>query len=138
MAVPVSGVAFDSRKVKPGFVFIAVKGLSTDGHDYIQQAINAGCSAVVAEKLPADNLSVTWATVADSSKALGVIASNFFDQPSAKLKLVGVTGTNGKTTVTTLLYKLFSGMGYPCGMLSTVVNKIVDKDIPSTDRKSVV
>ncbi len=132
MAVPVSGIAFDSRKVKSGFVFIAVKGLSTDGHDYIQQAINAGCSAVVAEKLPADNLSVTWATVADSSRALGVIASNFFDQPSAKLKLVGVTGTNGKTTVTTLLYKLFSGMGYPCGMLSTVVNKIVDKDIPST------
>lgn len=132
MSVSVSGIAFDSRKVKPGFVFIAVKGLQTDGHDYILQAIQAGCVAIVAEKLPADNLSVTWATVTDSSKALGVIASNFFDQPSAKLKLVGVTGTNGKTTVTTLLYKLFSGMGYPSGMLSTVVNKIVDKEIPST------
>jgi UDP-N-acetylmuramoyl-L-alanyl-D-glutamate--2,6-diaminopimelate ligase len=132
MTVSVTGLAFDSRKVKPGFVFIAVRGTNTDGHDFIQEAIKAGCVAVVAEQLSAANLPVSWVTVADSTTALGLIASNFYDHPSSKLKLVGVTGTNGKTTVTTLLYKLFSGLGYSSGMLSTVVNKIVDKEIPST------
>ena len=133
MDVEVKGICFDSRKVKPGFVFVAIKGTQSDGHAYLDSVIGAGASAVIVEKLP-ENISdkATYVTVKDTSKALGVIASNFYGNPSAKLKLVGVTGTNGKTTVATLLFKLFGLLGYKCGMLSTVVNKIVDKEIQAT------
>lgn len=133
MDVAVKGLCFDSRKVKPGFVFVAIKGTQSDGHTYIESVVEAGASAVVAEKLP-ENISdkVTYVTVKDSAKALGLMASNFYGNPSAKLKLVGVTGTNGKTTVATLLFKLFSSLGYKCGMLSTVVNRIVDKEVAAT------
>lgn len=133
MNAEVKSICFDSRKVQPGSLFIAVKGTQSDGHTFIEKAVSAGAIAVVAEKLP-DAISdkATYVTVKDSAKALGIIASNFYGNPSARLKVVGVTGTNGKTTVATLLFKLFTSMGYRCGMLSTVVNKIVDKEITAT------
>jgi UDP-N-acetylmuramoyl-L-alanyl-D-glutamate--2,6-diaminopimelate ligase len=112
---------------------VAIKGTQADGNAFIEKAILAGAMAIVTEKLP-ETISdkITYITVKDSAKALGIIVSNYFGNPSSKIKLIGVTGTNGKTTVATLLYKLFSSLGYRCGMLSTVVNKIVDKDIPAT------
>lgn len=133
MNVEVKGIAFDSRNVKPGFLFVAVKGTQSDGHTYIEKSVASGAVAIVCEKLPdATAEQITYVTVKESAKALGIIAGNFYGNPSAKLKLIGVTGTNGKTTVATLLFKLFSSLGYRCGMLSTVVNKIVDKEIPAT------
>ncbi len=133
MNVEVNGICFDSRKVQSGSLFIAIKGTQSDGHEFIDKAIASGATAIVAEKMPeVISDKVTCITVKDSAKALGIIASNFYDNPSSKIKLVGVTGTNGKTTVATLLYKLFSLLGYRCGMLSTVVNKIVDKDFQAT------
>jgi UDP-N-acetylmuramoyl-L-alanyl-D-glutamate--2,6-diaminopimelate ligase len=133
MGVNVKSICFDSRKAKSGSLFVAVKGTLSDGHAYIEKAVSLGASIIVAERLP-ESISekVTYVTVKSSAHALGVIASNFFGNPSHKLKLVGVTGTNGKTTVVTLLYKLFNSLGHRSGMLSTVVNKIVDKEIPST------
>lgn len=131
--VDISSICFDSRKVKQGSLFIAIKGTQSDGHGFIDKAISLGAVAIVAEKLPeVISDKATYVSVKDSAQALGIIASNFYGNPSGKLKLVGVTGTNGKTTVATLLYKLFSSLGYRCGMLSTVVNKIVDKDFVST------
>jgi UDP-N-acetylmuramoyl-L-alanyl-D-glutamate--2,6-diaminopimelate ligase len=133
MNIEVKGICFDSRKVQPGFLFVAVRGTQSDGHAFIEKAVTSGAIAIVAEKLPeAISDTITYVTVKDSSKALGIIASNFYGNPSTRLKLVGVTGTNGKTTVATLLFKLFTSLGYRCGMLSTVVNNIVDKQIPST------
>ncbi len=133
MNIEVKGICFDSRNVQPGFLFVAVRGTQSDGHTFIEKAVTSGAIAIVAEKLPeAISDTITYVTVKDSSKALGIIASNFYGNPSSKLKLVGVTGTNGKTTVATLLFKLFTALGYRCGMLSTVVNNIVDKQIPST------
>ncbi len=133
MNIEVKGICFDSRKVQPGFLFVAVKGTQSDGHAFIEKATTLGAIAIVAEKLPeAISENATYVTVKDSAKALGIIASNYYGNPSARLKLVGVTGTNGKTTVATLLFKLFTSLGYRCGMLSTVVNNIVDKKIPST------
>jgi UDP-N-acetylmuramoyl-L-alanyl-D-glutamate--2,6-diaminopimelate ligase len=133
MNIEVKGICFDSRKVQPGFLFIAIRGTQSDGHVFIEKATLNGAIAIVAEKLP-DSISesTSYVTVKDSAKALGIIASSFYGNPSSKLKLIGVTGTNGKTTVATLLFKLFTSLGYQCGMLSTVVNKIVDKEIPAT------
>ena len=131
--VDVVDITFDSRKVNQGTLFFAVKGTQVDGHDYIDNAIEKGASVIVCEKLPrkkADN--VTYVKVDNSAYVLGVGASNFFGNPSEKLKLVGVTGTNGKTTIATLLYRLFTEAGYPCGLLSTIEN-IVNRDVvPST------
>jgi UDP-N-acetylmuramoyl-L-alanyl-D-glutamate--2,6-diaminopimelate ligase len=133
MNVEVKGICFDSRKAQPGFLFVAVRGTQTDGHQFIDKAISSGAVAVVAERLPDSiNERITYVSVKDSSRALGIIVANFYGNPSVKLKLVGVTGTNGKTTVVTLLYNLFTSLGYRCGMLSTVVNKIVDKEIAAT------
>ncbi len=133
MSVEVAGIAFDSRQVRKGFLFVAIKGTQSDGHAFIQKAISNGATTVVAEKLP-DNLlpSVTYVTVKSSAKALGVIASNFHHNPSSKLKLVGVTGTNGKTTLVTLLYKLYTSLGFSAGLISTVHNKIGDQTIEAT------
>ncbi|MFD0792624.1 UDP-N-acetylmuramoyl-L-alanyl-D-glutamate--2,6-diaminopimelate ligase [Mucilaginibacter litoreus] len=131
--VEISAVVFDSRKVVSGCLFVAVKGTAVDGHDYIDQAIKDGAIAIVCEELPAHTAAaVDFLMVADSAKALGTIAANFYENPSTNLKLVGVTGTNGKTTIATLLYKLFSDLGYKCGLLSTVENQINGKIIPST------
>jgi len=131
--VEISAVVFDSRKVVPGCLFVAVKGTVVDGHEYIDQAIKQGAAAIICQELPAHTATeVDFLMVADSSKVLGLVAANFYDNPSDKLKLVGVTGTNGKTTVATLLYQLFRELGYKCGLLSTVENQINGKVIPST------
>jgi len=123
--VEITAVVFDSRKVVPGCIFVAVKGTAVDGHDYILQAIEQGAIAVVCEELPSRVTGeVDFLMVANSSEALAIIAANFYGNPSSKLKLVGVTGTNGKTTIATMLYKLFRDMGYKCGLLSTVENQI--------------
>ena len=133
MNVEVKGICFDSRKVQPGFIFVAVKGTLSDGHQFISKAIELGADVVVCEKLPETvNEKITYVAVKDSAQALGIIASNYFFNPSEKLKVVGVTGTNGKTTTVTLLYQLFTLMGYKAGMISTVENRIVDNVIPST------
>ncbi|MEJ7644047.1 MAG: UDP-N-acetylmuramoyl-L-alanyl-D-glutamate--2,6-diaminopimelate ligase [Chryseolinea sp.] len=133
MALDVKGICFDSRKAARGFIFIAVKGTSSDGHDFIQKATDLGASAIVCEVLPKPLVEgITYVTVKNSAAALGIIAANFFENPSERMKLVGVTGTNGKTTVATLLYKLFRMMGIRTGLLSTVENKIEDEVIVAT------
>ena len=131
--IAIEAVEFDSRNPLKYGLFVAVRGTQVDGHTFISKSISNGALAVVCEELPTELLSqVTYVQVADSVEALGVIAANFYDNPSSKLKLVGVTGTNGKTTTATLLYRLFRKMGYKVGLLSTVVNKIHNEDIPST------
>jgi UDP-N-acetylmuramoyl-L-alanyl-D-glutamate--2,6-diaminopimelate ligase len=131
--VEISAVVFDSRKVMPGSLFVAVKGTQVDGHDYIEKAIKDGAVAVICEELPGHTATeVDFIMVANSAVALGIVSANFYDNPSSKLKLVGVTGTNGKTTIATLLYQLFRDLGYKCGLLSTVENQINGKIIPST------
>jgi UDP-N-acetylmuramoyl-L-alanyl-D-glutamate--2,6-diaminopimelate ligase len=131
--VEITSVTADSRQVKPGTLFVAVKGTQVDGHIYIEQAIKDGAVAIVCEDLPGHTAGeVAFLMVNNSAAALGILASNYYDKPSVKLKLVGVTGTNGKTTVATLLYQLFTDLGYKCGLISTVENKINGKIIPST------
>lgn len=126
--VGINGITSDSREVKSGFLFIAVKGSAVDGHEYIGKAIEQGASAILCETLPAEiNEEITYVIADDSSDALGKIASAWFDYPSEKLKLTGVTGTNGKTTIATLLYKSFRAMGHYAGLLSTVCNYINDE-----------
>jgi UDP-N-acetylmuramoyl-L-alanyl-D-glutamate--2,6-diaminopimelate ligase len=128
----IAGIAMDSRQVKPGFAFVAIKGAAQDGHQYITQAINNGAKAIICQNLPAFmEENVAFIQVKDSNLALGTMASNFYDHPSSKLKLVAVTGTNGKTTTVTLLFQLFKALGYKTGMLSTVVNRIDEEEIPS-------
>lgn len=133
MEVPVTGIAFDSRAVTQGSVFVAIPGTVSDGHDYIARAVEQGAVAVVCERLP-ETISegVAYATVRKSAQALGIMASNFYGNPSEQLRLVGVTGTNGKTTTVTLLYQLFTALGYNVGMISTVENRIIDDVVPST------
>jgi UDP-N-acetylmuramoyl-L-alanyl-D-glutamate--2,6-diaminopimelate ligase len=131
--VAISDVTFDSRMVKAGSLFIAVKGTHADGHDFIPEVIRSGAIAVICEKLPEtikDN--VTYVVVPESSYALGQIASAWYNSPSSKLKLVGITGTNGKTTTVTLLFNLFRELGYHVGLLSTIKNQIDDEIIQST------
>jgi UDP-N-acetylmuramoyl-L-alanyl-D-glutamate--2,6-diaminopimelate ligase len=131
--IEISAIVFDSRKVIPGSLFVAVKGTMVDGHDYILQAVQDGAVAVICEELPARVTGeVDFLMVANSSIALGIVAANFYDNPSAKLKLVGITGTNGKTTIATLLYKLFRDLGYKCGLLSTVENQVNGTVIEAT------
>ena len=129
----IQGITFDSRKVAQGMLFFAVRGTQVDGHDYIEKAIEKGASAIVCEKLPSKKEeNVTYIKVDNSAYVLGVGASNYFGNPSEKLKLVGVTGTNGKTTIATLLYRLFTDAGYNCGLLSTIENIVNRNVIPST------
>jgi UDP-N-acetylmuramoyl-L-alanyl-D-glutamate--2,6-diaminopimelate ligase len=131
--VEISAIVFDSRKVAPGCLFVAVRGTQVDGHDYIEKAVEQGAVAVICEELPGHTVGeVDYLMVKDSAAALGIVSANFYDNPSKKLKLVGVTGTNGKTTIATLLYQLFRDLGYKCGLLSTVENQINGKIIPST------
>lgn len=131
--VAISSVAFDSRRVKKDSLFVATTGTSVDGHDYIQKAIENGAIAVICEKMPAViNETVTYVRVKDSAYALGIVACNYYDNPSEKLKLVGITGTNGKTTTASLLFNLFRSLGYSAGLLSTVQNKINANVIPAT------
>lgn len=129
----ITAVVFDSRKVIPGSLFVAIKGTLVDGHDYIDKAIKDGAVAVICEDLPARTATaVDFLMVANSAVALGIVTANFYDKPSTKLKLVGVTGTNGKTTIATLLYQLFRDLGYKCGLLSTVENQINGQVFAST------
>ena len=122
------GVAFDSRKVEEGFLFVAVKGLTVDGHDFIKNAIEKGTKVIICEQVPESlDQNITIVQTDNSAEALGIIASNFYGRPSEKIRLVGITGTNGKTTCVTLLFELFQNLGYPVGLLSTVENRINHK-----------
>lgn len=119
--VRVQNVVFDSRKIEQGDLFVAQKGETVDGHNYINKAIELGAKSIVLENLPEQLLKdVTYVQVPNSSSALAICASNYFDNPSNKLKLIGITGTNGKTTISTLLYELFRKGGNKVGLLSTV------------------
>lgn len=129
----ISSVTFDSRKVKKDSVFVAIKGEASDGHEFITKAIENGAIAIICEELPKERKTeVTYVKVKNSHEALGFVACNYFDNPSSKLKLVGITGTNGKTTTVTLLFNLFRSLGYSAGLLSTVQNKINNTVIPAT------
>jgi UDP-N-acetylmuramoyl-L-alanyl-D-glutamate--2,6-diaminopimelate ligase len=129
----VSKLVFDSRHADRDCMFFAVKGTVADGHQYIQKAVELGATAIVCESLPSLlHPVVTYIVVSDSAQCLSKAASSFYDHPSAKLKLVGVTGTNGKTTIATLLFRLFIAAGFHCGLLSTIENKIGNRTIAST------
>jgi len=132
-SISVGQVCFDSREVSKGCLFVAIKGTLSDGHQYIHQAIEKGAQAIVCEIIPEErNEKITYIKVKDSQLALAYISTQFYDDPSSKLHLIGVTGTNGKTTTVTLLYNLFTSLGYKCGLLSTVKNMINGEVIPAT------
>ncbi len=127
--VEVKAIAFDSKKVKQQTCFFAQKGTKVDGHRFIDQAINAGANVIVCEEIPSElKEDCTYVRVDNSSEALGKCASNFYKRPSQRIKLVGVTGTNGKTTIASLLYQLFKTLGYKVGLISTVIYKVGDED----------
>ena len=136
--VEITGVNIDSRRIENGHLFIAIKGTQTDGHRFIPKAVELGAKAVLCEDLPegisdktANETGVTYIQVASTEEAVGPVATVFYGEPSLKLKLVGVTGTNGKTTIATLLYNMFRKFGHKCGLLSTVCNYIEDEAIPA-------
>lgn len=129
----VSGVESDSRQVKPGYLFVAVRGASVDGHTFIPQAMAQGAKVIVCEEFPTElNGEVSYIKVDDSAVAFGMLASAWYGNPSRELTLVGVTGTNGKTTTATLLYEMFRSLGYKAGLLSTVCNYIDTVKVPAT------
>ena len=129
----ITGIAFDSRAVGQGMMFVAVRGTTVDGHNYIGKAVENGAVAIVCETLPTElDSKVTYIEVKNSAVALGVAASNYYGNPSKQLMLVGVTGTNGKTTIATLLHKLFTNAGHICGLLSTIENIIGEEVVPAT------
>lgn len=129
----VNAVAFDSREVVDASIFVAIKGEKVDGHLFIDKAIQSGAIAIVCEVLPESlKNGITYVVVNSATYALGIIAGNFYDNPSHSIELIGITGTNGKTTAVTLLHNLFSSLGYHVGLFSTVVNKIGEIEIPST------
>ncbi len=129
---PICAIEFDSRKVKPNNIFVAQKGLAFDGHQFIDKAIELGVAAIVCEEVPVNLVAdITYVQVEDANIALAIMASNFYDNPSSKLKLIGVTGTNGKTTIASLLYNLFQKAGYKSGLISTV-NIMVDAKLYET------
>lgn len=131
--IEINKILFDSRRVEKGSLFVAIGGTQVDGHQFITKAIELGASAILCEHLPESlNEEITYIQVENSARAMGFAAANFYQHPSKKLKLVGVTGTNGKTSIATLLFRLFRRLGYRCGLLSTVQNQIDDDVIPST------
>ncbi len=131
--IDVAGIHFDSRKIKKNYLFVAVRGTEMDGHHFIQSAIDNGASSVVCEELPQDlSDDICYIQVKDSAETLGYLINHWFDFPSKKLKLVGVTGTNGKTTIATLLYRLFKKMGYEAGLISTVCNYVGNEKLETT------
>lgn len=130
--IDINDIQIDSRKAGNGSLFVAVKGVAADGHLFIDKAIAQGAVAIVCEQMPSQVEGITYVQTSSSAEAAGQLAHNFYDHPTQKLKLVGVTGTNGKTTVATLLYKLFTCLGYKCGLVSTVENMIAGKIIPAT------
>ncbi len=129
----VDAIAFDSRAIDANTLFIAIKGTQVDGHHYISQTIAAGAKVIVCEQMPSETpVEVTFVQVENSALALGIIASNFYGNPSQDLKLIGITGTNGKTTIATLLFQLFRKLGFNVGLISTVQNQINEEVIPAT------
>jgi len=133
LSIPITAIEIDSRKVVSGTVFVAITGVQQDGHLFITKAINMGAVAIVCMQLPEQLVEgITYLLVNDTQEAAALMATAFFDHPSANIKLVGVTGTNGKTTIATVLFKLFKQLGYSCGLISTVQNQINDTVIPST------
>lgn len=131
-SIEITGVNMDSRQVEPGHLFIATKGTQTDGHTYINKAIEKGATAIICETLPEDrHEGITYVQTTDSEEAVGKVATVFYDDPTSKLELIGVTGTNGKTTIATLLYNMFRYFGYKVGLLSTVCNYIDNVAIPT-------
>ncbi len=132
--IQIDQIEFDSRKVVENTLFVAQRGVLSDGHNYIDSAIANGAVAVLVEQMPKEKKeNIAYIKVADSSYSLGILAKNYFHDPSSKLKLVGITGTNGKTTTATLSYDLFTSLGYCCGLISTIVNKIGTNEF-STER----
>ena len=129
--VEITGINIDSRKIEKGHLFVAIKGTTTDGHNYIAKAIELGASAVLCENVPENASGAVFVKVESTEDCVGQVATTFYGNPTAKLKLVGVTGTNGKTTIATLLYNMFRKMGHKCGLLSTVCNYIEDEAIPT-------
>jgi UDP-N-acetylmuramoyl-L-alanyl-D-glutamate--2,6-diaminopimelate ligase len=130
--VEITGVKLDHRRIEKGYLFVAIPGTVTDGHKFIPKAIELGATAVLCEKMPEEQIpEVTYVQVASTEDAVGKVATLFYGDPSRKLKLVGVTGTNGKTTIATLLYNMFRKFGHKCGLLSTVCNYIEDEAIPA-------
>ncbi len=133
LSMSIDDLCIDSRKVMKGCLFIAMRGVQTDGHQFIESAIAQGAVGILCEKLPEQlHPGIGYVEVKDSADACGIVASNYYDNPSSKLKLVGVTGTNGKTTIATLLFKLFRKLGYSCGLMSTIQNEINDQAIVAT------
>ena len=133
MDIDISGIAIDSRKVQKGYLFIAMKGTQVDGHQYIGKAIELGATAILAEEEPTTKTEgVTYIIVASTENVVGNVATTFYGKPSEHLRLVGVTGTNGKTTIATLLYNMFRKMGHKVGLLSTVCNYIEDEAVPAS------
>ena len=131
--VDIKDVDIDSRKVAAGHLFVAIKGTQTDGHQYIQKAIELGASAILCEEMPEEcQPQVSYVQVASTEAVVGQVATTFHGDPTSKLKLVGVTGTNGKTTIATLLYNMFRKLGYKCGLLSTVCNYIEGEPVPAS------
>ena len=137
--VDIHSVCNDSRKVAPGALFVAVKGFASDGHDYIKNVIEKGAVAIIYEDeskvcdLPEG---ITLVQVKSSRYALAIAAANFYDNPSRKLTLVGITGTNGKTTTVTLLHRMFTALGYSCGLLSTIANYVGSRGSRSEEHTS--
>ena len=131
----ITGICNDSRKVTPGTLFIAVRGYAADGHSFIPQAIEKGASAVLCEEVP-EGVEGVFATVENSRHALAIAAAEFYGNPSRELTLVGITGTNGKTTTVTLLYNLFRGLGYSCGLLSTIANYVGERKMETANTTS--
>jgi UDP-N-acetylmuramoyl-L-alanyl-D-glutamate--2,6-diaminopimelate ligase len=132
-AVEVSDIQIDSRRVSKGSVFVAISGEQMDGHNFIDKSIESGAKVVVCEIMPSNFFeNVTYILVENSHEAVAYMAHNFYNEPSSHIQLIGVTGTNGKTTIATLLFKLFSQLGYSCGLISTVQNQIGTTIIPST------
>ena len=130
--IDITGINIDSRKIQPGHLFVAIKGTQTDGHAYIEKAIQLGAVAILCENLPTVCEGATYIQVASTEDVVGKMATLFYGDPTSKLKLVGVTGTNGKTTIATLLYNMFRKLGYKCGLLSTVCNYIEEEQLPTS------
>ena len=130
--VEITGVNIDSRRIEAGHLFVAIPGTQTDGHKFIPKAIELGAAAILCERMPEEHAEgVTYVVVESTESVVGIVATHFYGDPSRKLKLVGVTGTNGKTTIATLLYNMFRQFGHKCGLLSTVCNYIEDEAIPA-------
>lgn len=129
----IHSLCFDSRQAKEGSLFFAIPGTQVDGHQFLSQVYAQGCKAFLLQDIPSDlPVDVTCIQVADSNAALAEVSCAFYDHPSSKLNLIGITGTNGKTTSVTLLFELFKKLGHRCGLISTVQNMIQDRVIPAT------